>query len=68
MELMPQKNVEIEDKKPIITVKEARKILGSEAKGLSDQEVSEQIRCLAILAKRMLIDGLVKNPEIRKNA
>lgn len=55
------------DEKPIITVKEARKILGNDAKDLSDQAVAEQIRCLAILAKRILRDGLAKNPEPREN-
>ena len=66
MESISQNNTSF-DEKPIITVNEARKILGKDAEGLSDQAVAEQIRCLAILAKRMLSDGLAKKPQPREN-
>jgi len=49
------------EEQPIITVKEARKILGKDAETLTDQAILEQIRCLAILAKKMLADGFVKS-------
>ena len=47
----------ITDHDPIITAKEARKILGRGAKGLSDGEVETQIRCYMLIAKKLLVDN-----------
>lgn len=46
--------------KPIITVKEARKLLGSDANGMSDEEVEQIIGTLHSLAKAALDDARTK--------
>jgi len=40
--------------KPIITVKEARKILGADARNLSDDQIEVQIALLSSLAHNFL--------------
>lgn len=40
--------------KPIISVKEARKILGEDAEDMTDREISEAIKTLDLLAKDAL--------------
>ncbi len=39
----------------IITIKEARKVLGSEYEGLSDTQIVELINTLALLARKQLM-------------
>jgi hypothetical protein len=46
--------------KPIISVKEARKLLGSTAQGMSDDEVLQVIETLHSLAKSAIEDAKVK--------
>ena len=46
--------------KPIISVKEARKILGSTATGMSDDEISDVIDTLHSLAKSAIDDAKTK--------
>lgn len=45
---------------PIITVKEARKLLGSDANGMSDEEVEQIVGTLHSLAKAALDDARTK--------
>ena len=49
------------EEKPIITVKEARKILGKEAMDLTDETILKTIRLLAITAKDLLKQQLQTN-------
>jgi hypothetical protein len=49
------------EEKPIITVKEARKILGKEAVNLTDETILRTIRLLSITAKDLLKQQLETN-------
>lgn len=47
--------------KLIMSIKEARKILGSDAEGMSDQEISLIVETLHTLAKAAIEDAKVKS-------
>ncbi len=52
---VPAKTKSNEDQKPVITVKEARKILGKKVSDqLSDEEVGRLIGSMSFLANRMI--------------
>jgi hypothetical protein len=42
------------ENEPIMTVKEARKILDKKARELSDDEIEVQIRCMMVIARKLL--------------
>lgn len=46
--------------KPIISVKEARKLLGADANGMSDEEILHVIETLQSLAKNAIEDARVR--------
>lgn len=46
--------------KPIISVKEARKILGKDANGMSDEDIESVVQTLDLLAKDALQKAKVK--------
>ena len=48
------REVEITTYKPLITVKEARKLLGSKFKSLDDNQVQELINNLSLMARKSL--------------
>lgn len=53
--------------KPIISIKEARKILGSDAVGMDDEEIADVITALDILAQESLAKAKL-DIKIKKDA
>jgi hypothetical protein len=49
------------NQKPLISVSEARKLLGEDARGLSDNQIEEIINNLSLLAKKYLQNSGSKN-------